>query len=148
MATRKIGEYETLDAWQGNLYSIAEALTWQQLQAVGISIISTPTVVANWILLDSRNTSVISTVISGWILLDSRGISVTVALPATNWVLLDSRSISITPAVAVTNWVLLNQASVSIVPTEKAEWQKYIPWVAGAGAVGLAIYAIKKSQED
>jgi len=117
------------DIWQGNLYNVTGVLTWQELDSVNIPIIAALPV-TNWVQLDSRSISVIPVVL------------------VPNWVQLDSRSISVTSAVAVTNWVQLNQASISIVPTEKAGWQKYIPWVAGAGAVGLAIYAIKKSQED
>ena len=114
---------------------------WNLLSSKAVSI-ATPVIVTDWMQLSSVNMPIIvSPMIVNWVQLDSRGISI--IIPAVGWAQLDSRDVAIVPSEISTEWVLLNEVSVPMVSTEGI-MKNWLPWIAGAGAVGLAIFAITR----
>ena len=107
-----------LDMYQGNLCLVG-AVTWKKLDDAVITIVSTQV----WKKLDDA--------------------IITISPPVTAWKKLDDAIITV---VSTQVWKKLDSATLKI--GEAEDWKKLIPWIAGAGAVGIAAYAIKKSQED
>jgi len=112
-------ESTMLDMYQGNLCTVG-VVTWKKLDDGIITIVPTQV----------------------WKKLDDGVITISPTITA--WKKLDDATITI---VSTQVWRKLDSATLKIGETE-ADWKKLIPWVAGAGAVGIAVYAIKKSQED